>query len=170
MTNSSVWESVATAQTRGIAGVADFAAESRLHISVNVRDLRQAVDFYRVFFGVNPVKVKQGYAKFDLNEPPLNFSLNAFPDNTRAQGHFGVQLNNTRFIREAHERFGAAGFHLIEEESVECCYAVQTKFWVADPDGNRWELFVTTEPESDEGCGPECICHQEFDRSYAIAD
>jgi hypothetical protein len=25
---------------------------------------------------------------------------------------------------------------------VSCCYAVQDKVWVTDPDGNAWEVFV----------------------------
>ena len=26
-----------------------------------------------------------------------------------------------------------------------CCYAVQDKAWVNDPDGNEWEVFVVLE-------------------------
>ena len=54
----------------------------------------------------------------------------------------------------------------VREDGAECCYAVQTKMWVADPDGNRWEVFCTTVPDADQGCGEDCICHQEFERSY----
>jgi catechol 2,3-dioxygenase-like lactoylglutathione lyase family enzyme len=167
MTRQSLWEH-ATLPTEEVRGVADFEGESRIHISLNVSDLRQSVEFYRVFFGLNPTKIRDGYAKFEVAEPPLNFSLNVFPEDVAAEGHLGVQLKNTRFISEAYERFRTAGFTLIEEEGVACCYAVQSKFWVADPDGHRWEMFVTTEPEADEGCGPDCICHVEFERSFAV--
>ena len=149
-----------------IDGVANFSAESRLHISVNVTELERSVEFYRVFFGQNPVKVREGYAKFDIDEPALNFSLNEFPKHTRGEGHFGVQVKNSKFVADAWDRFKVAGFNLINEDDVECCYAVQTKLWVADPDGNRWEIFVTTEPDAEEGCGPDCICHQDFERSF----
>jgi len=27
----------------------------------------------------------------------------------------------------------------------DCCYALQDKTWVEDPDGNRWEVFVVLE-------------------------
>jgi hypothetical protein len=26
-----------------------------------------------------------------------------------------------------------------------CCYAIQDKTWVTDPDGNEWEVFVVLE-------------------------
>jgi catechol 2,3-dioxygenase-like lactoylglutathione lyase family enzyme len=163
----SLWEVVAaTAEQSGLHTIAEFPTESRLHISLNVSNLERAVQFYRVFLGENPVKYRQGYAKFALLEPPLNLSLNEFPDNIGTDGHLGVQLKNTRFIREAYARFSAAGLKLIDEVDVECCYAVQTKFWVADPDGHRWEMFCTTEADAIEGCGPECICHVELERSY----
>ncbi|MCU7934933.1 MAG: methyltransferase domain-containing protein [Candidatus Thiodiazotropha sp. (ex Dulcina madagascariensis)] len=149
-----------------IDGVAKFATESRLHISVNVTELERSIEFYRVFFGVNPVKVREGYAKFDLQDPALNFTLNEFPKHTRGEGHFGVQVKNTKVVTDAWERFKAEGFKLINEDDVECCYAVQSKVWVVDPDGNRWEMFVTTEPDAEEGCGPDCICHMEMERSY----
>lgn len=168
MANSSLWESGVGAHEQSIQGVAEFPGTCRLHISLNVSELRQSVEFYRVFFGVNPVKVRTGYAKFEVREPALNFTLNEFPGNVGVEGHLGVQLKNTSFIREAFGRFKAQGFNLIEEDGVGCCYAVQSKFWVADPDGYRWEMFVTTERDSEEGCGPDCICHLEFERSYVV--
>ncbi|HSK42152.1 MAG TPA: ArsI/CadI family heavy metal resistance metalloenzyme [Arenibaculum sp.] len=168
MATSSVWEHAITPQEE-VKGVAEFTGDCRLHISLNVADLRRSVEFYRVFFGTNPAKVKEGYAKFDLNDPAINFSINEFPEDIDAEGHLGIQLKNTKFIREAYERFKEKGFKLIDEDTVECCYAVQSKFWVADPDGHRWEMFVTTEPEAEEGCGPDCICHAEFERTYTTS-
>lgn len=163
----SLWELVATAsQESGLQSIADFPTASRLHMSLNVSNLERSVQFYRVFLGANPVKYRKGYAKFALLEPPLNLSLNEFPDNIGCDGHLGIQLKNTRFIRDAYARFSAAGLKLIDEVDVECCYAVQTKFWVADPDGHRWEMFCTTEADAVEGCGPDCICHVELERSY----
>jgi ubiquinone/menaquinone biosynthesis C-methylase UbiE/catechol 2,3-dioxygenase-like lactoylglutathione lyase family enzyme len=155
-----------SSSSNNIDGVAKFATESRLHISVNVTQLERSIAFYRIFFGVNPAKVRTGYAKFDLDEPALNFTLNEFPKHTRGEGHYGVQVKSTKIVTDAWERFKTEGFKLINEDNIECCYAVQTKVWVVDPDGNRWEMFVTTEPDAEEGCGPDCICHVEMERSY----
>jgi hypothetical protein len=29
----------------------------------------------------------------------------------------------------------------------DCCYAIQDKTWVHDPDGNEWEVFVVLEDQ-----------------------
>jgi catechol 2,3-dioxygenase-like lactoylglutathione lyase family enzyme len=157
------------AHERFHTGVANFPGNSRIHVSLNVTDLGRSLHFYMHFFGVEPAKVRQGYAKFDLQDPPINFSINENPLDTRSQGHLGVQVKSTRAVQDMLGRLQAEGFKIISEDGTECCYAVQTKLWVADPDGNRWEVFVTTEPDAEQGCGPDCICHQEFERSFAQA-
>lgn len=48
----------------------------KLHVVINVPDVSTSVDFYCKLFGVEPVKVRNGYAKFDVTNPPLNFTLN----------------------------------------------------------------------------------------------
>lgn len=163
---ASIWESAVAEQDRALDSAVDFPTDSRFHISLNVGSLADSLPFYRSLFAADPVKVKEGYAKFELLEPPLNFTLNEFPDNTRSQGHFGLQVKNTRIVQDTYKRLLADGFKIVTEDGTECCYAVQTKLWVADPEGNRWEIFVTTEPDSDVGCGPDCICHVEFERSF----
>lgn len=145
---------------------AKFPGEERIHISVNVADLFNSVNFYRVFFGIDPVKIREGYAKFDVQNPPLNFSVNENPLDTRTQGHLGIQVKSTAVVKEMYARLLKADFKILTEDGAECCYAVQTKLWVADPDGNRWEVFCTTVPDAEQGCGEDCICHQEFERSY----
>ena len=32
-----------------------------------------------------------------------------------------------------------------EVEKSNCCYALQEKTWIQDPDGNEWEAFVVLE-------------------------
>lgn len=167
MTKTSLWERTIEQPDKSARLAADFPGRCRLHMSLNVTNLKQAVEFYRVFFGADPIKVRAGYAKFDISDPPLNLSLNEFPDDIGVIGHFGIQVKNTSIVREAFERFRTSGFKLVEEDGVACCYAVQSKLWVVDPDGYRWEMFVTIEPEAEEGCGPDCICHAEIERSYA---
>ncbi len=159
-----------TTPEKYMKSVANFPGEERIHVALNVSDIHSSVEFYRHFFGQDPVKYREGYAKFDLTEPPLNISLNENPGDTTIQGHLGIQVKSTRVVQEMFEKLRDSKFKIITEEGAECCYAVQDKLWVADPDGTRWEIFVTTNPESDQGCGADCICHQEFERTILTGE
>ena len=48
----------------------------KAHLAINVRDVSQGIEFYTKMFGIGPSKVRTGYAKFDVQNPPLNFTLN----------------------------------------------------------------------------------------------
>jgi len=142
----------------------DFPTASRMHISMFVSDLTETVRFYEVFFGQAPTKHLADYAKFEVVEPPLVLTFN--PDREPVPGgavnHLGVQVKSTDIVMAMKERFAAAGFLTDEEVETPCCYAVQTKVWVGDPDGNRWEIYVVTQADADEGCGPDCACYAEI--------
>ncbi|HEY6460037.1 MAG TPA: VOC family protein, partial [Polyangiaceae bacterium] len=56
--------------------------------------------------------------------------------------HFGVQVERSEDVAAAWTRFKEAGLKTLTEENTECCYALQDKVWVEDPDGNSWEVFV----------------------------
>ena len=43
------------------------------------------------------------------------------------------------------ERWSTAGLATRGEMGTDCCYAVQNKTWVVDPDGNEWEAFVVVQ-------------------------
>lgn len=45
-----------------------------------------------------------------------------------------------------------------EEMNTTCCYAIQDKFWVTDPDGNEWEFFFTKEHSDMEKAESETCC------------
>lgn len=129
-----------------------FAGETRIHIGLDVTNVDRSVDFYRVLFGVEPVKRRPGYAKFECAEPRVNLSLNEGTASARTAGgslHYGVQVKSTEAVGEAVARFRAAGLAVREEARTTCCYAVQDKVWVEDPDGNPWEVFVVLEADAE---------------------
>lgn len=143
----------------------DFATESRIHMSWFVNDLERSTAFYEVFFGRPPTKKRSDYVKWELEEPPLNLALSQDRKPQPGVGfvnHLGIQLKSSTQIMDFKRRFVEAGFHVDEEVETACCYAVQTKIWVGDPDGNRWELFVVTQEEAEEGCGADCPCYSEI--------
>jgi catechol 2,3-dioxygenase-like lactoylglutathione lyase family enzyme len=118
----------------------------KAHISLNVRNIGQSVEFYKKMLGIEPSKVRSGYAKFDVQNPPLNLALNELTFNERgALSHLGIQVASTADVLAMRERWAGAGLNTRDEMQTSCCYAVQDKTWVSDPDGNEWEVFVVLE-------------------------
>lgn len=114
------------------------------HVSINVRNLEASLDFYRKMLGIEPLKVRTGYAKFDVQQPPLNLALNEMPSlkDAGALSHLGFQVASTDDVLEFRARWAQAGLFTRDEMKTDCCYATQDKTWVKDPDGNEWEAFV----------------------------
>jgi catechol 2,3-dioxygenase-like lactoylglutathione lyase family enzyme len=134
------------------------------HVSLNVTDIDASVAFYEKAFGVAATKRRPGYAKFDLASPSLNLSMVQAPRTGVNASHFGVQVASTDDVAAAKARFEAAGLATKTEENTACCYAVQDKVWIADPDGNAWEVFFVKgdsafmqEPERAEAGAPCCV-------------
>ncbi len=140
----------------------------KTHISLNVSDIEKSVGFYKKMFGIEPVKfyqrafeahvvnkgeevagtarAKSGYAKFDIEQPPLNLTLNETKfEKGGSLSHLGLQVTSTEEVNKFDERWKNAGLITAEEKEVVCCYAKQDKTWVRDPDGNEWEAFVVLE-------------------------
>lgn len=119
----------------------------RPHLALTVSDLDRSIPFYRALFGVEPAKVRPGYAKFELAEPGLNFTLN---EGERSGGlgafnHAGIQVDSTDEVLRARARLVEAGLATFDEMNTTCCYAKQDKIWVTAPDGESWEVFVAHE-------------------------
>ena len=129
----------------------------KAHLSLNVRNVEQSIQFYRKLLGIEPSKVRTGYAKFDVHNPPLNLALNEAPVTSRgALSHLGIQLASTEDVLTMRQKWNEAGLSTHDEMQTSCCYAVQDKTWVRDPDGNEWEAFVVLEDnllESSACCG-----------------
>ena len=109
-----------------------------------MRNVDASVVFYRRLFGIEPAKTRTGYAKFDVNNPPLNLSLNEMPSlsNTGALSHMGIQVASTEDVLAVRRQWNEAGLVTRDEMQTNCCFAIQDKAWVQDPDGNQWEVFV----------------------------
>jgi len=112
------------------------------HVSLNVSSVDRSVAFYEKAFGVVATKRRPGYAKFDLEAPALNLSMVEAPRTGVNASHFGLQVASSDDVAEARRRFESAGLSTATEENTACCYAVQDKVWIEDPDGNSWEVFV----------------------------
>jgi len=123
----------------------------RPHLALTVSDVDRSIEFYRALFGIEPSKVRPGYAKFEVREPGLNFTLNEGDRDGElgAFNHAGIQVASTDDVLRARARLVEAGLATFDEMDTTCCYAKQDKIWVTAPDGESWEVFVT-HAESDE--------------------
>src|SRR6187549_4254634 len=131
----------------------------KAHVSINVRNVERSIDFYRRMLGIEPSKVRTGYAKFDVQNPPLNFTLNQVPFTGQgALSHLGIQVATTDDVNAMRDRWESAGLVPRDEKQTTCCYALQDKAWIQDPDGNEWEVFVVLEDNLAEAKSNDASC------------
>jgi catechol 2,3-dioxygenase-like lactoylglutathione lyase family enzyme len=130
------------------------------HISINVRNVEASLTFYRKLFGIEPAKVRTGYAKFDVQNPPLNLALNEVRslEGPGALSHLGFQVSSTDDVLAFRERWAEVGLITRDEMKTDCCYATQDKTWVKDPDGNEWEAFVVLKDNLPETAKASSCC------------
>jgi len=138
---------------------------SRVQLALNVSDIDEAVEFYSKLFATEPAKRRPGYANFAVADPPLKLVL---IENESADGrlnHLGVEVPSPDDVAAADARLKDDGLPTATEDNVTCCYAVQDKVWVDDPDGAPWEIYTvladaempagelrTVEPEGEAAC------------------
>ena len=128
----------------------------KAHVALNVSDVKRSTAFYKQMLGIEPSKERDGYAKFDVENPPLNLTLNQVAQvNRGALSHLGIQVESTEDVLAARQNWIDAGLITRDEMATNCCYALQDKTWVQDPDGNQWEAFVVLQdnlPTSSQCC------------------
>jgi catechol 2,3-dioxygenase-like lactoylglutathione lyase family enzyme len=115
---------------------------SRVQLALNVSDLDAAVDFYSKLFAVEPAKRRPGYANFAVADPPLKLILMEGRGEDARLNHLGVEVESTDEVTAAQARLAGEGLPTASEDNVTCCYAVQDKVWVDDPDGAPWEIYT----------------------------
>ena len=129
----------------------------KAHLALNVHNVERSIEFYKKLLGIEPSKVRTGYAKFDVQNPPLNLTLNEHHFTERgALSHLGIQVTSTDDVLATREQWVEAGLLTRDEMQTSCCYALQDKTWVRDPDGNEWEVFVVLEDNLAETAPCEC--------------
>ncbi len=133
---------------------------SSVHVSLTVSDLAKSVDFYRGVFG-EPAKRKLDYAKFVNAEPELHLALRPGLSGAGTAGalnHLGIRVDSTDEVRRWREQMRERGVVSEEEKREDCCYALQEKFWLTDPDGNRWEVYTVLEDRDEVESAAAACC------------
>ena len=115
----------------------------RLHVHVSVRDLEASIRFYSQLIAADPAARKPDYAKWMLADPRVNFAISQRDGKPGVQ-HLGIQVEDRAELAEVYARLERAAGPVIEEGETTCCYAHSEKSWIDDPQGVKWETFLTT--------------------------
>ena len=133
----------------------------RLHVHVAVSDLPASIGFYSELFAAMPTVVKDDYAKWLLDDPRVNFAISQRGIDTGVR-HLGIQVENHAELSEVYARLQRADRPVLDEGATTCCYAKSEKSWIEDPQGVKWETFLTTGESttygSDEPAVPQAAC------------
>src|SRR5579864_2386653 len=115
----------------------------KVHVSLDVANVQASINFYSTLFNTSPTKVKPGYAKFDLESPAINLTLQEI-QRCCIQGlsHMGIRVDSMEEVLAYKSRLNSAGIKTQDEMGTTCCHALQDKIWVSDPTGYRWEVYV----------------------------
>jgi catechol 2,3-dioxygenase-like lactoylglutathione lyase family enzyme len=146
---------------------------SRVQLALNVSDLQSSIDFYSKLLKVEPAKVRPGYANFAVADPPLKLVLieqaaARGSGLTGALNHLGVEVETPDEVAHAAARLANEGMATDLQDNTTCCYALQDKVWVDDPDLVPWEIYTVLADA--EGSGMTCASSdhcQEPDASEA---
>lgn len=114
----------------------------RFHVHLHVADLPQSIAFYSRLFAAAPVRTEADYAKWMLEDPPVNFAISTRGEQPGID-HLGIQTDNAEELQALKDRATAADISLLDEGATTCCYARSEKHWITDPQGIAWEHFHT---------------------------
>ena len=126
---------------------------SRLQLALNVSDIDAAVDFYSKLFGTEVAKRRPGYANFAIADPPLKLVLFENSAATEKLNHLGVEVESSEQVAEVGDRLKQADLQVKATPQTTCCYALQDKVWVSDPDGDDWEVYAVLRDSDTFACG-----------------
>ena len=114
----------------------------RFHVHLKVTDLARSIDFYQTLFAAPPTVTKADYAKWQLDDPKVNFAISTAKTAAGIE-HLGIQVDSPEELHEVYGRMVTARGEVYKEGHTTCCYARSEKAWISDPQGVEWEAFHT---------------------------
>ncbi|WP_137892177.1 ArsI/CadI family heavy metal resistance metalloenzyme [Ramlibacter sp. 2FC] len=133
----------------------------RFHVHLHVADLDANIRFYSALFHQPPARTEADYAKWMLDDPPVNFAIST---RGAAPGldHLGIQVDSPEDLAALKAQARQADLALLDEGETDCCYARSDKHWLTDPQGLAWEQFQTlgSIPVFGQGKGTACCTPQ----------
>jgi catechol 2,3-dioxygenase-like lactoylglutathione lyase family enzyme len=130
----------------------------RFHVHLHVNDLDKNIGFYSALFNQPPTRTEGDYAKWMLEDPPVNFAISTRGASTGLD-HLGFQVSSADELGALKAQALAADMALLDEGETTCCYARSDKYWITDPQGVAWEQFHTLGniPVFNEAAAPAAI-------------
>jgi len=116
----------------------------RLHVHVAVHDIEQSIRFYKALFDAEPSVKKDDYAKWQLEDPRVNFAISKRGAKTGLD-HLGIQAEDEGELGALRSQLAQADVAILDQKDATCCYAKSDKHWTLDPQGIAWESFRTLE-------------------------
>ena len=114
----------------------------RFHVHLHVANIDKSIAFYSKLFAAEPARTEADYAKWMLQDPPVNFAISTRGAQVGID-HLGIQTDNREELVALKARAQAADMALLDDGETTCCYARSEKHWVTDPQGIAWEHFHT---------------------------
>ena len=75
----------------------------RLHVHVAVANIPESIPFYSKMFGCEPTVIKTDYAKWQLEDPKVNFAISARGAPVGIN-HLGIQVDDASELGEMKTR------------------------------------------------------------------
>lgn len=132
----------------------------RFHVHMHVEDLAKNVTFYSALFNQQPARTEADYAKWMLEDPPVNFAIST-RGNRLGVDHLGIQVDSADELLVLKRQSAHARIARQDEGETTCCYARSNKYWLTDPQGLAWEQFHTLDnipvfSQTRMGAAPAC--------------
>ncbi|HZQ34096.1 MAG TPA: ArsI/CadI family heavy metal resistance metalloenzyme [Mycobacterium sp.] len=131
---------------------------SRVQLALNVDDLDEAITFYSKLFNTAPAKIKDGYANFAIEEPPLKLVLLQNPGHGGTINHLGVEVESSDKVHQEIARLAGQGMFTEQELGATCCFATQDKVWVTGPAAEKWEIYAVLADSETFGTAATASC------------
>lgn len=113
------------------------------HVHLKVADLHKSIAFYNALFNQDATVIKSDYAKWQLENPNVNFAISTADDRRPGLAHLGLEAENGTVLKQLYQQMKRAEGDITEEGDTVCCYAKSEKSWIEDPEGISWEVFYT---------------------------
>src|SRR2546429_5967068 len=94
----------------------------RFHVHVAVHDLEQSVRFYSALFAAEPTVKKDDYAKWQLDDPRVNFAISARATKTGLD-HLGIQAEDRAELAQLRVRLARADVATGGQKGASCRHA-----------------------------------------------